>query len=77
MLVSVMSAVAANRKQFFDLVEALERDCCCKIDDAALQAEIDTNFSGCDRLSNEEAQTVLMRVSMPKEVAVPIAAPSS
>jgi hypothetical protein len=61
----LMSALAANRKQFFDLLEALERECSCTIDEMELQAALDSKFDGRTTLTTEEARELLMEVSRP------------
>lgn len=62
---ALMSAIAANRKQFFDLVEAVENQTGGKIDETELQATIDAEFAGCDSISDEQAESLLMLVSRP------------
>lgn len=61
----LLSAVAANRKQFFELVEAIERECSCTIDDMELQAALDSQYDGRMTLTTEEARSLLMEVSRP------------
>ena len=61
----LLSALAANRKQFFELVEAVERQSCCLIDESALAATIDAKHAGQDSLSTEEAFCLLLAVSHP------------
>lgn len=58
-----MSAVAANRKQFFDLVNALEKQGNCEIDELELQAEIDGTHQGKVSLTDAETRDVLLKVS--------------
>lgn len=62
----ILSAVAANRKQFFDLVSELEKHAACDIDELELQAEIDSACAGRASLTEGEAQSVLMKVARPK-----------
>ncbi len=61
----LLSALTANRKQFFELVEAVERQSCCTIDEATLTAMIDAKHAGQDSLSTEEAFCLLLAVSHP------------
>jgi len=62
----VLSAIAANRKAFFDLVARAEQLGSCEIDELQLQALIDGEYSGRETLTDEEVRDVLMRVSRPK-----------
>lgn len=64
-----MSAIAKNRKQYFDLVEAAEQQLNCEIDDLVLQAEIDGTYAGREDVSQEEARDLLMKVSRPRKAA--------
>ena len=59
----IISALAANRKAYFELVAALERDAQCAIDCIDLAGIIDSKYPGRARLTNEEAQDVLMLVA--------------
>lgn len=70
----LLSALAANRKQFFDLVEAVERQADCDIDEPQLQGEIDANYAGRERLTRDEANDLLMKASRPKPALLGAAA---
>jgi hypothetical protein len=61
----LLSALTANRKRFFELVETLERESSCTIDVVRLQGLIDAHFSGRDSLRTPEARELLMAVSDP------------
>ena len=62
---AIVSAIAANRKAFFDLVDTLEGQTNNKVDELELQATIDSEFAGCDSISDEQAESLLMLVSRP------------
>jgi hypothetical protein len=62
----VFSALAANRKQFFELIAAAERQFNCDIDERGLVAEIDSNYDGRNSLTVDEARDLLMKVSKPR-----------
>lgn len=62
-ITSLLSAVAANRKAFFELVTALEQAAQCSIDEDALIEVIDADFDSRDTLTLEEAKTILMNVA--------------
>ncbi len=64
--VGALAALAANRKQFFDLIEIAEREFNREIDEVALAAEIDSNYPNRDSLTEQEARDLLMKVSRPK-----------
>lgn len=61
----LISALAANRKQFFDLVEAIERESSCVIDTIVLEGKLDSDYAGRVRLSNDEATCLLLLVTHP------------
>ena len=62
---ALLSAMAANRKALFELVEALEREAACEIDVQRLSALIDAHYSGRAQLTNQEARLLLLAVSYP------------
>lgn len=66
--IGALAALAANRKAFFDLIELVEQETGCEIDELALTAEIDSNYPGRDSLTEEEARDLLMKVSRLKSV---------
>jgi hypothetical protein len=72
----VFSALAANRKQFFELIAAAERQFNCDIDERGLVAEIDSNYDGRNSLTVDEARDLLMKVSKPKKPGNATASPS-
>lgn len=63
---AIFSALAANRKSFFELVAAAERECNCKLDEIDVMAVIDSEFAGMESLTAEQAQRILMAASQPK-----------
>lgn len=63
---SLLSTVARNRKELFDLVAAIEQAGHCEIDVEAMQAVIDDEFDGRLELTETEAQYVLLMVAKPK-----------
>lgn len=65
---ALLSALAANRKAFFDLVEIAEQQLGCDIDELVLQTEIDEHYSGRDKLTDDEARDLLMKVSRVRTV---------
>jgi hypothetical protein len=65
----VISAIAANRKGFFDLVERAEQLGSCDIDEVRLQALIDSDYSGREILTDAEVQQIIMQVSQPRAAA--------
>lgn len=62
----LLSSVAANRKNLFDLVAAIEREHHCEIDVRKLEAIIDSDYAGRDELSEAEAGRILLEVSTTK-----------
>jgi hypothetical protein len=42
----LMSALAENRKRFFELVEVIERESACELDVQTLEALLDAHYSG-------------------------------
>ncbi len=60
-LTACVSAIAANRKKFFDLVSAIEREGSCSIDVRQLEQEIDGHYDGRERLTAEEVRAILSK----------------
>lgn len=61
----LLSAIARNRKLFWEIIEALERESCCVIDVQQLEALLDAHYDGREQLTNSEAEVLLMAVSKP------------
>jgi hypothetical protein len=64
----LLSALVANRKDFFDLVTTLEAESFCSIDALELQGLIDANYAGRDSLTTEEARALLMQACRARPV---------
>jgi hypothetical protein len=62
---ALLSSMTGNRKAFFDLVEALEREASCEIDVVRLQGLIDAHYSGRAAITTAEARLLLLAVSYP------------
>lgn len=73
---SLLSAVVANRKAFFELVDAIEQKCGCTLDEMELQAEVDSKYHGRDAITEEEARGLMMKVSRPRPETPPAAPPT-
>lgn len=59
----LMSSLVAARKRWFDLIESLEKEASCDVDEAELEAAMDCEYDGRESLTTEEANTLLMQVS--------------
>lgn len=59
----ILSAIVANRTQFFALVETLERECACVVDEVQLTSLIDSDYDGREEVTIEEAHGIVMAVS--------------
>lgn len=59
----ILSALAANRKTYFELVASLERVTSCNIDEMQLTAIIDAEFPARDKLTRVESRALLLQVS--------------
>lgn len=59
----IMSAIASNRKRFYELVAELEQACNCCVDEERLTGVIDSDFDGREELTIEEAHGILLAVS--------------
>lgn len=62
----LMSGLAAARKRWFDLIESLEKEASCQVDEAELEAAIDCDYDGRETVTDEEANALLMQVSRRK-----------
>jgi hypothetical protein len=61
----LLSQCAENRKRFFELIEAIERESQCSIDAHTLTGLLDAHYPGRPQLTNTEARLLLMAVSYP------------
>ena len=66
-ITELMSALAANRKRWFELIDSVEQDASCSVDETELEAAIDSDYSGRDKLTAEEANNLLMQVARRKK----------
>jgi hypothetical protein len=63
---AILSAVAENRREFFRLVEMLEKMSSCDVDALELQATVDSEHAGRDELTPVEARNLLMKIARPR-----------
>lgn len=56
---AIISAVAANRTRFFELIAALEKATGCNVSEEILTGTIDSQYDGRERLTKKEAQAVI------------------
>lgn len=65
MKTKIMSALVANRAQFYSLVNALEAEVHANVDDMALSTLIDCEFAGRTEVTAGEAASIIIRVASP------------
>lgn len=64
---SLLSAIAENRTKFFELIEALEKQTGCNIDEHELEGRIDSEYDGRERLTKAEAAALLFDCATKKQ----------
>lgn len=60
----LVSQIAANRKQFFGLIEALEKASSCNLSPELLEGAIDSDYSGRDSVTESEAREIITECSV-------------
>jgi hypothetical protein len=64
----LLGLMAANRKQFFELLAAVERGTQSAFDVTELTGLIDSEFAGRENMNDEEASIVLMLASVSSKI---------